>query len=286
MNIYDSGYKSLFSHPEIVQALLINFLKESWIKDVDFNSLEKVNSSYVSEKYKRRESDLVWRIKFKKQWMYLYLLLEFQSTVDHFMGIRLMSYVGLLYQDLIRSQKLTAKDHLPPVLPWIVYNGEKQWKAPIQSLELLDPKAPQALKRYFPSFQYQLLDLGRYPLAAVQQDSSNLVLPLIEFEQNVHNREDAIPIIERLIEQLRSPKFDSLRRAFAIYANRVLELKGIGPTQKDVLELLNCADVKALEAAAKHILTVQSLEEFINLFKNKKTVKQKKSDHLKKINPS
>jgi hypothetical protein len=33
----------------------------------------------------------------------VYLLLEFQSTVDPFMAVRIMVYLGLLYQDLIKG---------------------------------------------------------------------------------------------------------------------------------------------------------------------------------------
>ncbi|QWF72539.1 Rpn family recombination-promoting nuclease/putative transposase [Methylomonas paludis] len=39
--------------------------------------------------------------------MYVYLLLEFQSSIDHFMAVRILGYLALLYQDLIRSEKLT-----------------------------------------------------------------------------------------------------------------------------------------------------------------------------------
>ena len=34
---------------------------------------------------------------------YLYLLIEFQSKVDRFMAVRMLGYVSLLYQDLIRQ---------------------------------------------------------------------------------------------------------------------------------------------------------------------------------------
>ncbi|WP_243651768.1 hypothetical protein [Thiobaca trueperi] len=33
------------------------------------------------------------------------------------MAIRIQTYIGLLYQDLIRSEQLSLAGHLPPVLP-------------------------------------------------------------------------------------------------------------------------------------------------------------------------
>ncbi|MDM8559486.1 Rpn family recombination-promoting nuclease/putative transposase [Thiotrichales bacterium HSG14] len=35
--------------------------------------------------------------------MYIYLLMEFQSRVDRFMAVRLMVYIGMFYQDLIKN---------------------------------------------------------------------------------------------------------------------------------------------------------------------------------------
>ena len=49
------------------------------------------------------------------QWLYVYLLIEFQSTVDRFMAVRLLTYVGLLYQDLIKSKQLPRGKKTPSV---------------------------------------------------------------------------------------------------------------------------------------------------------------------------
>jgi len=45
----------------------------------------------------------LWRVRCRDEWIYVYILIEFQSTVDRFMAVRLMTYIGLLYQDLIRT---------------------------------------------------------------------------------------------------------------------------------------------------------------------------------------
>ena len=66
----------------MIQDLLKGFVYEEWVAQLDFGSLEKVNGSYVSDNLRDREDDVVWRVKFRDQWLYVYLLLEFQSTVD------------------------------------------------------------------------------------------------------------------------------------------------------------------------------------------------------------
>ena len=53
-----------------------------WLKEADFTSLKRVNASYVSEKEHQRHDDMVWRLKVGQQWVWVYLLLEFQSEPD------------------------------------------------------------------------------------------------------------------------------------------------------------------------------------------------------------
>lgn len=50
-------------------------------------------------------------------------MIEFQSTVDRYMAVRMLEYLGLLYQDLIRTHQLGQSGRLPPVLPIVPYNG-------------------------------------------------------------------------------------------------------------------------------------------------------------------
>ena len=70
------------------------------------------------------------------------------------MGMRLMNYVSLLYQDLLK-----AKDaRLPPVLPMVVFRGERKWLSPLDVAQLIEPPTgnrqqlrPVLLKQPLPS---------------------------------------------------------------------------------------------------------------------------------------
>ena len=54
---------------------------------------------YITEDFQSRANDVVWRFKVAESWVYVYLLIEFQSRVDPYMALRMMVYQGLLYQD-------------------------------------------------------------------------------------------------------------------------------------------------------------------------------------------
>ena len=102
---HDLSYRLFFSHVRMVCDLLREMIGEAWVELVDFASAERVNASFVSEKRKNRESDAIWKFRRRDSDdpVYVYVLLEFQSRPDRYMPVRLMTYVGLLYEHLIAA---------------------------------------------------------------------------------------------------------------------------------------------------------------------------------------
>jgi predicted transposase/invertase (TIGR01784 family) len=216
---HDNSYKLFFSHPEMVADLLKGFVKQEWVAQCDFTTLEKVSGSYVTDDLRDREDDVIWRIQCGEEWLYVYLLLEFQSRVDHFMAVRMLGYLGLLYQDIIRTQKLGKRDLLPPVLPLVLYNGEQRWNAPLELDKLIYP-APAGLEKYRPQLRFLLLDEGNF---TVQELSGlkNLVAALFRLE-NSRSEQDIQSVVRHLLNWLNAEEQTGLRRSFTVWFNRVL----------------------------------------------------------------
>lgn len=217
---HDTGYKLLFSHAELVEDLLRGFIREDWVKHLDFSTLEKVSGGYVSDDLRHRESDVVWRVRWrKKRWLYIYLLLEFQSTVDPFMAVRVMTYVGLLYQDLIRRKLLTPSGKLPPILPLVLYNGDGRWGAAQEVADLVET-VPGGLERYRPQLRYCLLDEGRIVETGLES-LQNLAAALFRLEKS-RGPEDIQRVVAALGEWLQEPEHAELQRAFTVWLVQVL----------------------------------------------------------------
>ena len=85
---HDSGYRYLFSAPEMVRDLILGFVPDEWLHSLDYSTLERVDGIYITEDFRNRADDIVWRVKVGGNWVYLYLLIEFQSTVDQYMALR------------------------------------------------------------------------------------------------------------------------------------------------------------------------------------------------------
>ena len=111
-NVHDSGYKKLFSNHTIFRQLIETFVEEPWVKELDFSEAETLDKSFVADHYKATESDLIYRIKLQGRDVYIYLLLEFQSSVDRFMAVRVAYYTLAFYMDYIANN--TAIEKLPP----------------------------------------------------------------------------------------------------------------------------------------------------------------------------
>jgi hypothetical protein len=172
----DTRYAELFSHPYFVQGLLTHFVDEEFVRELDFSDMEPCKNTLVTETYAKRESDVIWRIRFRGRDVYLFILIEFQSTVDKRMPIRLLRYIAKLYdtfggtrpggeaglrpaglpgiQPGTPAGKQTACLY-PPVFPIVLYNGKRPWQAARETADLIEPLIPPG---YIPHLRYYLIE--------------------------------------------------------------------------------------------------------------------------------
>jgi hypothetical protein len=217
---YDSSYKFLFSNPELVRDLIIGFIPDDWLHSLDYSTLEKVPGHYVSDDFQQREDDIVWRVKVGGEWLYLYLLLEFQSSVDKYMALRIMVYLGLLYQDLLKRNEVLSDGRLPPVLPIVLYNGDQRWTAASDIGELI-PAVPGLVEQFKPKLKYLLIAENTYSDAELST-INNLVAAVFRLE-HAANPESISQLINSLNDWL-TDRAD-LRRMFALWLRATLMRK-------------------------------------------------------------
>ena len=208
---HDAAYKSLFTNPEMVASLLRRFVPADIVAEMDFSSLEPFPADHVAEDHRERRNDIVWRVRLKDSFCYLLFLLEFQSREDWWMAVRILAYTALLWQDIIKADKLRRGDRLPPVFPLVLYNGGKAWKAPTDLRDLLYPHR-KSLHVYQPRQQYFLLDAGRIP-EEILAGNNDLATLLIRFER-AQDIGEIIHILTELCMLLPSSERLHLHRAF------------------------------------------------------------------------
>ena len=191
----DPIYKRIYSFAEMVADLLRSVLPAGMLEALDLRSLEKVPAAYVGDDFRQRHGDTVWRVRAagaEGGWAYVLVLLEFQSSSDATMALRVNEYTVMLYRELLRTKavepsaeepsagereglapsheepsagereglapRMKKAGHLPPVLPVLLYNGESRWTAARDVRDLIAPTGP-FLAAFQPSQRYLLLDV-------------------------------------------------------------------------------------------------------------------------------
>ncbi len=163
---HDTGYKELFSHPEFVQQLIEGFVSSEIAELMDFTTLKNHSGNYITPLFEERLEDLVWSVEARwegvSQRVFLYILLELQSSVDQRMPIRLLHYVACFYDHLLKTRQTTPAKGFPPVLPIVLYNGTRPWTACEDVYHMVQPEPPAFLRVYQSHLRYYLVDEGRY----------------------------------------------------------------------------------------------------------------------------
>ncbi|MFH0924657.1 MAG: Rpn family recombination-promoting nuclease/putative transposase [bacterium] len=196
-HFHDHGYKYLFSNPTMVKYLITSFVKEDWVKKVDFTKIEKLDKEFIDEEFAKRASDIVYKINYKGKEAYLFLLIEFQSTVDPFMGLRILHYVTKFYLDIIERKDYKL---LPPVFPLMLYNGDEKWTAPLEFRELIEDGG-EGIEAYIPRFRYYKIAENEFPKETLFK-LNNLVSGLFYLEKSsVSELEQALDLIVELISK-------------------------------------------------------------------------------------
>ena len=78
---HDASYKKIFAHRRTIGDLLRGFAGKL-ARHLDFSTLERLPASFVTEHLGQRHADMLWKIQTADgSWLYLLVLLEFQSTI-------------------------------------------------------------------------------------------------------------------------------------------------------------------------------------------------------------
>jgi hypothetical protein len=239
---HDSLYHRLFNHPGMVAQLLREFVAGPWLDDLDLAAMQRLNTKFHAETGDRREGDMIWRIPHRNSAntipprhsgdtipprhsgdtipprdgtdTYLILLLEFQSTPDHWMALRILVYASLLWQHLVTEKTLPPDGKLPPILPVVLYNGDRRWTAPVTLQNLVALPAESPLWQWQPTMRYDVVDEGAFPEDDLARRDA-LVALLFRLESSP-DPEQAVALADAVLAWFRRhPGFEALRAIFA-----------------------------------------------------------------------
>jgi Putative transposase, YhgA-like/Domain of unknown function (DUF4351) len=243
---HDSLYHRLFDHPDMVAQLLREFVAGPWLDELDLAGMERLNAKFHAETGDRREGDMIWRIPRRDGGdTYLVLLLEFQSSPYRWMALRMLVYASLLWQQLVNEKGLPPDGKLPPILPVVLYNGDRRWAAPLALHDLVELPGDSPLWQWQPTMRYEVVDEGAFPEDdLVRRDA--LVALLFRLE-NSPDPEQLVVLADAVLAWFRlHPEFEALRAIFAALLGAILAPLAPGArVPEELLEVRNMLATRA-----------------------------------------
>lgn len=196
-HIHDKGYKELYSNKQVFLDLLQNMLHLGWAKDIGEADLTLVDKSYVTPDYSELESDLVYRMQLEGKEILIYVLLEFQSTVDYRMPVRLLFYMNEILREFVKDANFTSGNssvEIPAIFPIVLYNGEKPWNAKLSLREITSHY--EAFGDNILDFKYSLIDVNHDYTEADLLENDCISSIIFLLDQNT----DVMTLLKRLGE--------------------------------------------------------------------------------------
>ncbi len=237
---HDAAYRNIFGHPRTV-ADALRGVASRLARHLDFETLERLPADFVTEVLGKRHADTLWRVRtVGDRRLYLLVLIEFQSTVDRRMALRMMDYTARILMAL-RREDLGPDGAYPPILPIVVYNGRRPWSAAQDVRQLFAP-APAELTGNLPSQRYLLIELQNVEPARLADPSAIAMMARLEQARTPDELEAAVIDLVAWIEDAGAPELIVAFRAWVtlVLARRFGAEEGIGelmPTSEEELDM-------------------------------------------------
>jgi len=243
----------------MVKYLVTSFVKEDWVKEVDFTRMKKLGKEFIGEEYDKRETDVIYKVSYQGSEAYIYLLIEFQSTVDRYMALRVLQYICKFYLDLVEMHKYKF---LPPVFPVVLYNGDKKWTAPLEFSDLIEG---EGLETYIPRFRYYKIAENEFP-KKVLFELNNLVSALFYIENS--SAEEFEKAFYQIMEIIIKEKDRPAVNRFMAWIENLAERKQLKDDQGEDYRIINPWEVKNMLSTTLEKIRENAREEGIREGKN------------------
>lgn len=167
-NPHDRFCKETLTRKENAVSFFREYLPGDVADRADWRTLKIAKETFISPELKERVSDILYTVRVKNALVFIYLLLEHQSTADNWMPLRFYHYMGAIW-DLFLKQNPGAT-RLPEIIPILFYHGKDPWTVSprFQGL-IVEPALMPACR---PRFEHVVRDLSAFSDAEIKGNIS------------------------------------------------------------------------------------------------------------------
>jgi predicted transposase/invertase (TIGR01784 family) len=237
----DNFFKIFFQNKLIIKEFLKYLVKEDWVNDLDFSSLEFVKTDYKSKRMAKRESDVAWKVKYNNyngltSELFIVIHIEVQVKNDNTMLLRFLEYIGYFYENMYKS--LSKDDKIIPVIPILLHIGKDNWNAKTKFHDLVN-FTDERLKKYIINFEYFpviLKDISKEELL----EAESLFTRLLALNKSINEKDfkDTFEKLFNVVFQFKDVNDRKrLRNLISLYVEEAINLNKV---KKDkLLEIID-----------------------------------------------
>lgn len=153
-NPHDRFFRESFGRIEIARNYLEEYLPADLRRLLDLSEMTRQDGSFIDETMQAHQTDIIYQVRLHNgQRAYVYFLFEHKSYPDPQVAFQLLRYLVRFWEQQLKESQMLA-----PIIPLVIYHGERVWQTPIDFFSRLG--APEGLRPYQPDFHYHLSDFS------------------------------------------------------------------------------------------------------------------------------
>jgi predicted transposase/invertase (TIGR01784 family) len=172
---HDALFKLTFSDPAHAAPLLRTALPPALADRIDWDTLERLPTHFITEELRARQTDLLFRVRLRGSEGHeghearLILLFEHASQSERFYLLRSAEYTLLTLKDYLREHPKSKR--LPAVIPVVLHHSKRGWTAAVELHQLMDlsPELKCVLRSYLLNHRIIVDDLSKQTDDATRQ---------------------------------------------------------------------------------------------------------------------
>jgi hypothetical protein len=179
----DRSIRSTLGDRQNLRSLIAEVLP-NLVDRFDFERLEPVPNTFLLDDWRKRESDLLFRLPFRAAEelppALVCLLIEHQSEPDPWMPLRILVYAALYWERQWKGWEAerprSAGFRLSPIVPIIFHSGSPPWRTHRVLADLIG--GPEELRAFAPQWEPLFWDLAEEDTPALLASASEWLVAL------------------------------------------------------------------------------------------------------------
>jgi predicted transposase/invertase (TIGR01784 family) len=174
---HDLMVRAVLSDLAEATSFLQRHLPQEVIQALNWSTLKLVEGSFVDEDLRRSEADVLYEVErvSGEDSVWLYLLLEHQSTPDRWMRFRLLKYCCRIWDFSFREHP--EQRELRAIVPLVFYQGARSWSYATEFADLF----AESVRDWpgIPRFSHELIDQSGMQPEEVQGELKAQMMQLL-----------------------------------------------------------------------------------------------------------